>query len=196
MQWFDPEHDYVNEYASIWNERIGKAKTWMIVLGIVLALAGIASAVAPLGMYAIIQGVIAAVLIVRGVSNIAGYLQTPEFFRNGATLASGILNALLGVLLLMLPASFTASTLGFLLAFLLIMTGVERLSFARSMRYYHLDNSSAGTAMGIVNIILGVVLAFTPLFTSVVLSYLLAAYLVVAGVTLVVEGIAIKRIER
>lgn len=196
MQWFDPEHDYVNEYASIWNERIGKAKTWMIVLGIVLALAGIASAVAPLGMYAIIQGVIAAVLIVRGVSNIAGYLQTPEFFRNGATLASGILNALLGVLLLMLPASFTASTLGFLLAFLLIMTGVERLSFARSMHYYHLDNSSAGTAMGIVNIILGVVLAFTPLFTSVVLSYLLAAYLVVAGVTLVVEGIAIKRIER
>lgn len=196
MQWFDPQHDYVNDYIDTWNNKIQSAKAWMIALGVVLIVAGIATAVAPLSMYAIIQGIIAGVLIVRGASNIVGYVQTPEFFRNGTTLASGILNALLGVLFFALPATFTASTLGFLLAFLLIMTGVERLSFARSMRYYHLENSSAGTAMGIVNIILGVVLAFTPLFTSVVLSYLMAAYLIVAGITLAVEGVAIKRIER
>ncbi len=196
MQWFDPQHDYVNDYIDTWNNKIRSAKAWMIALGVVLIVAGIATAVAPLSMYAIIQGIIAGVLIVRGASNIVGYVQTPEFFRNGATLASGILNALLGVLFLALPATFTASTLGFLLAFLLIMTGIERLSFARSMRYYHLENSSAGTAMGIVNIVLGVVLAFTPLFTSVVLSYLMAAYLVVAGITLAVEGVTIKRIER
>ena len=196
MQWFDPQHDYVNDYIDTWNNKIRSAKAWMIALGVVLIVAGIATAVAPLSMYAIIQGIIAGVLIVRGASNIVGYVQTPEFFRNGATLASGILNALLGVLFLALPATFTASTLGFLLAFLLIMTGIERLSFARSMRYYHLENSSAGTAMGIVNIVLGVVLAITPLFTSVVLSYLMAAYLVVAGITLAVEGVTIKRIER
>ena len=182
MQWFDPDHDYVNEYIDTWNQKIRSAKAWMIALGAVLVLTGIASAVAPLGMYALIQGLIAGVLIVRGGSNIASYIQTPAFFRNGATLAAGILNALLGVLFFALPASFTASTLGFLLAFLLIMTGIERLSFAQSMR--------------IVNIILGVVLALTPLFTSVVLSYLLAAYLIVAGATLIVEGVSIKRIER
>ena len=181
MQWFDPDHDYVNEYIDTWNQKIRSAKTWMIALGAVLVLTGIA---------------IAGLLIVRGGSNIASYIQTPAFFRNGATLAAGILNALLGVLFFALPASFTASTLGFLLAFLLIMTGIERLSFAQSMRYYQLEGSSAGTVMGIVNIILGVVLALTPLFTSVVLSYLLAAYLIVAGATLIVEGVSIKRIER
>ncbi|WP_418742266.1 HdeD family acid-resistance protein [Enorma massiliensis] len=196
MQWFDPDHDYVNEYIDTWNQKIRSAKAWMIALGAVLVLTGIASAVAPLGMYALIQGLIAGVLIVRGGSNIASYIQTPAFIRNGATLAAGILNALLGVLFFALPASFTASTLGFLLAFLLIMTGIERLSFAQSMRYYQLEGSSAGTVMGIVNIILGVVLALTPLFTSVVLSYLLAAYLIVAGATLIVEGASIKRIER
>lgn len=196
MQWFDPDHDYVNEYIDTWNQKIRSAKAWMIALGAVLVLTGIASAVAPLGMYALIQGLIAGVLIVRGGSNIASYIQTPAFFRNGATLAAGILNAFLGVLFFALPASFTASTLGFLLAFLLIMTGIERLSFAQSMRYYQLEGSSAGTVMGIVNIILGVVLALTPLFTSVVLSYLLAAYLIVAGATLIVEGASIKRIER
>ena len=81
---------------------------------------------------------------------------------------------------LALPTVFTATTLGLLLAFLLIMTGIERLSFAHSMRYYELEGSSAGTVMGIVNIILGVILAFTPLFTGVVLTYLIAAYLIVA----------------
>ncbi len=190
-----PRYDYVNEYIDTWNQKIRSAKAWMIALGAVLVLTGIASAVAPLGMYALIQG-LAGLLIVRGGSNIASYIQTPAFFRNGATLAAGILNALLGVLFSRCRASFTASTLGFLLAFLLIIAGIERLSFAQSMRYYQLEGSSAGTVMGIVNIILGVVLALTPLFTSVVLSYLLAAYLIVAGATLIVEGASIKRIER
>lgn len=196
MQHFDPDHDYVNEYVNLWNRRIGSAKIWMIILGILLVIMGIVSVTAPLSMYAFIQDFIAAVLIIRGVSDVIGYVQTPAFFRNGATLAAGILNALLGFLFLALPTVFTATTLGLLLAFLLIMTGVERLSFAHSMRYYQIEGSSAGTVMGIVNIILGVILAFTPLFTGVVLTYLIAAYLIVAGATLIVEGVMIKRIER
>lgn len=52
MQWFDPDHDYVNEYIDTWNQKIRSAKAWMIALGAVLVLTGIASAVAPLGMYA------------------------------------------------------------------------------------------------------------------------------------------------
>lgn len=196
MQHFDPDHDYANEYVNLWNRRIGSAKIWMIILGILLVIMGIVSVTAPLSMYAFIQGFIAAVLIIRGVSDVIGYVQTPAFFRNGATLAAGILNALLGFLFLALPTVFTATTLGLLLAFLLIMTGVERLSFAHSMRYYQIEGSSAGTVMGIVNIILGVILAFTPLFTGVVLTYLIAAYLIVAGATLIVEGVMIKRIER
>lgn len=54
MQWFDPDHDYVNEYIDTWNQKIRSAKAWMIALGAVLVLTGIASAVAPLGMYALI----------------------------------------------------------------------------------------------------------------------------------------------
>ena len=38
MQWFDPDHDYVNEYIDTWNQKIRSAKTWMIALGAVLVL--------------------------------------------------------------------------------------------------------------------------------------------------------------
>ena len=123
-------------------------------------------------------------------------MQTPEFFRNGTQLATGILNAILGVLLLTLPSSILAGTTVYLLAFLLIMTGIERISFARQMRYYQIPASSMGTATGVLNIILGIAFLFMPLMSSLVISYMLAAYLIVIGITLVVEGVSIKPIER
>ena len=196
MKWYDADHDYINDYIDQWNRSAGRAKTGMIVLGILLALSGFAALAAPLSTYAFVQGVISIVLIMHGAGQIATYVQTPEFFRNGAQLATGILNALLGVLLFMLPTSVMAGTIVYLLAFLLIMTGIERISFARQMRYYQIPASSMGTATGVLNIILGIAFIFVPLVSGLVLSYMLAAYLVMGGITLVVEGISIKKIER
>ena len=196
MKWYDADHDYINDYIDQWNRSAGRAKTGMIILGILLALSGFAALAAPLSTYAFVQGVISIVLIMHGVGQIATYVQTPEFFRNGAQLAAGILNAILALLLFMLPTSVLAGSIIYLLAFMLIMTGVERISFARQMRYYQIPTSSMGTATGVLNIILGIAFIFMPLISSVVLSYLIAAYLIVAGITLTVEGIAIKRIDR
>ncbi len=196
MKWYDADHDYINDYIDQWNRSAGRAKAGMIILGILLALSGFAALAAPLSTYAFVQGVISIVLIMHGAGQIATYVQTPEFFRNGAQLATGILNALLGVLLFMLPTSVMAGTIVYLLAFLLIMTGIERISFARQMRYYQIPASSMGTATGVLNIILGIAFIFMPLVSGLVLSYMLAAYLVMGGITLVVEGISIKKIEQ
>ena len=196
MKWYDSNHDYINDYIDQWNRTAHRAKVGMIVLGVLLALMGVAAVAAPMSTYSFIQGLIAAMLIVHGAGQIATYLQTPEFFRNGAQLACGILNAVLGVLLFMLPSAVMAGTLVYLLAFLLIMTGIERISFARQMRYYQIPASSMGTATGVLNIILGIAFLFMPLVSSLVLSYFIAAYLIIGGITLVVEGISIKRIER
>ena len=168
----------------------------MIVLGVVLAIAGVAVILAPMGAYLMVQAVIAAILIVHGIGQVATYIQTPEFFRNGAQLASGILNAALGIVLLVLPSTVTAGAIIYMLAFLLIMTGIERISFARQMRFYQIPASSMGTATGVLNIILGVAFIFMPLAGGIALSYLLATYLIAGGITLVVEGVSIKKIER
>lgn len=196
MNWYDANHDYVNEYIDRWNQTAGRAKVGMIVLGVVLAIAGVAVILAPMGAYLMVQAVIAAILIMHGIGQVATYIQTPEFFRNGAQLASGILNAALGIVLLVLPSTVTAGAIIYMLAFLLIMTGIERISFARQMRFYQIPASSMGTATGVLNIILGVAFIFMPLVGGIALSYLLATYLIAGGITLAVEGIAIKKIER
>ena len=193
---YDPNRDYVNEYIDQWNQQVRAAKIWMAVIGIALVIAGLASAIAPFSMYAFIQAFAAVAFIIHGASHLVSYFQTPQFFRNGATLASGLLNALFGILLLALPATLTAGTIVFLLAFLLVTMGIERISFAQNMRYYQLGGSTTSMVTGIVDIVLGIVFALMPLFASAAISILISAYLVVAGVALVVESLSIKRIDR
>lgn len=193
---YDPNHDYVSDYIDQWNRQIRATKIWMAVIGLVLVITGLASAIAPFSMYAFIQTFAAVALIMHGASHLVSYFQTPQFFRNGATLASGLLNALLGILLLALPATLTAGTIVFLLAFLLVTMGIERISFAQNMKYYQLGGSTAGMITGIVDIVLGIVFALMPLFASAAISILISAYLVVAGVALIVESLSIKRIDR
>lgn len=196
MSPFDSNHDYVNDYVERWNGGVRATKRTMVVLGILLALSGILVVLSPLSTYSLIQSIAAVLLIVHGAGQIGSWARTPEPFRSGATLAAGVLNALLGLLFILLPPSFMASTLVYLIAFMLIVTGVERISFSRQMRFFSIPTSSAGTATGVLNIILGAVFIFLPLVSSIVLSYLIAAYLVIGGITLLVEGIAIKGIER
>ncbi len=195
MNMFDSDHDYVRDYIDRWNHEVKRTKVAMIALGAVLALAGVAAFAAPLGTYGVLQLVVACVLAVHGVGQIASWARTPEFFRNGATLAAGMLNVALGALFVILPSTFMAGTLVYLLAFLLIVTGIERVSFARQMRFYAIPAASTGTATGVLNIIIGVAFLFLPLATSIMLSYIVAAYLIIAGITLVAEGVSIRSIE-
>ena len=52
-----------------------------------------------------------------------------------------------------------------------------------------------GTVTGVINIVLGIVFILMPVFSSLVLGYLLAAYLIVGGITLFVEAFAAKRLD-
>lgn len=196
MQFFDSDFDYRNDFIDRWNGRIGQARVWMVVLGILLIAIGVMSVATPFSFYAFIQVAVGAALLFHGVGQIASYFGTPEFFRSSTLAVSGVLNALLGILLLALPTYLTAATLVYPLAFLLIVTGFERLSFARQMRYFQIPNSTVGTVTGVVNIVLGCVFILMPVISSLFLSYVVAVYLVVAGATLLIEAMSLKRIAR
>lgn len=196
MQWFDEQRDYVNEFVDRWNEEIKRAKIAMIVVGVLLAVAGVACLASPADLYAVIQIIAGVLIIARGIGEIVAYAKTPEFFRDGVMLATGILECLVGVLLLMLPSYVTAGTLVFLLATLLVMSGIERLSINRHMRFFRIVPPAGGTAIGVINIVFGLLFLMAPAFASVVLSYTVGIYLIVAGVMLVIEGATMKKIER
>lgn len=195
MDMFNSNFDYKREFIDRWNDGVKRARGWMVVLGVLLILAGGFAALAPLGLYEFIQTAAGIALIVYAVMQIASYMGTPEFFRSPALVVMGVLNALLGIMLLALPAYLTAGTLVFLLGFLFIVTGIERLTFARRMRYFQLPHTGMGTATGIINLIVGIVFLLMPMVSSPVLGYLMAAYLVVGGVTVLIEAAAMRSID-
>ena len=196
MDRFNSDFDHVGDFVERWNASVRRTRTWTIVIGVLLVLAGIASAVAPLSIYALIQGVVAAALIAGGIGETVSYARTPELFRSPTMLVMGVLNALLGVMLLALPAYLTAGTVVFLLAFLFIISGAERITYARRMRYFGLPDSGLTTFTGVLNVVCGVAFLLMPAFSGVVIGYVIAAYLIVGGASLVVEGVSMRSIER
>lgn len=196
MDRFNSDFDHVSDFVERWNASVRRTRTWTIVIGVLLVLAGIASAVAPLSIYALIQGVVAAALIAGGIGETVSYARTPELFRSPTMLVMGVLNALLGVMLLALPAYLTAGTVVFLLAFLFIISGAERITYARRMRYFGLPDSGLTTFTGVLNVVCGVAFLLMPAFSGVVIGYVIAAYLIVGGASLVVEGVSMRPIER
>lgn len=196
MDRFNSDFDHVGDFVERWNASVRRTRTWTIVIGVLLVLAGIASAVAPLSIYALIQGVVAAALIAGGIGETVSYARTPELFRSPTMLVMGVLNALLGVMLLALPAYLTAGTVVFLLAFLFIISGAERITYARRMRYFGLPDSGLTTFTGVLNVVCGVAFLLMPAFSGVVIGYVIAAYLIVGGASLAVEGVSMRPIER
>ncbi len=108
----------------------------------------------------------------------------------------GVLNVLLGVMLFALPAYLTAGTIVFLLAFLFIIAGADRITSARHLRYFGVEGTGLATVTGVLNIVAGAAFLFMPVISSVALGYVMAAYLMVGGVSLLAEALTMKPIER
>lgn len=196
MERYNSDFDHVGDFIERWNDGVRHVRAWTIVIGVLLVLMGIATAAAPYGIYALMQGGAAAALIVGGVIQIASYVHTPEFFRSTTVLVMGVLNALLGLLLMTLPAYLTAGTVIFLLAFLFIISGAERIAYAHRMRYFGLSHLGLATVTGVLNVACGLVLFLMPAFSGIVIGYVLATYLIVGGASLIVEGVSMRPIER
>ncbi|HJA28955.1 MAG TPA: DUF308 domain-containing protein [Candidatus Olsenella pullicola] len=196
MERYDSSFDHVGDFVERWNSGVRRARLWMILLAVALILVGMGSAVAPFGLYELIQTLVSVALVVGGVGQVVSYARTPELFRSATMLVMGVLNALLGVLLFVLPAYLTAGTIVFLLAFLFIIAGAERITTARHLRYFGVEGTGLATATGVLNIVAGVVFLLMPAFSSLAFSYVLAAYLVVGGVSLLAEALTMHPIER
>ena len=73
MRWFDSEFDYVQELIDTWNKKRKKVRTAYFIIAAVLFLAGILTAVFPVRVFAVIQYLAAAAVIVIGIYHFVAY---------------------------------------------------------------------------------------------------------------------------
>ena len=195
MRWFDPRYDYVNEFIIEWNKKVKKLKWTGIIIALAMIAVGICCGIFPMETFAVIQTLAAAALMIEGVCGIIGYAAATSYFKDPMQIVSGILNILLGIFLIFMPAAVTVSTLVFLLGFLLLFHGAERLAVAGRLKFYRLMDTGFMTFGGVLDLILAVVFLILPLFSALVLNYIIAAYLIVNGIILLIEAISMKTLD-
>lgn len=195
MRWFDSEFDYVQELIDTWNKKRKKVRTAYFIIAAVLILAGILTAVFPVRVFAVIQYLAAAAVIVIGIYHFVAYTSMTYYFKDGMLIMSGILNILIGIMLLIMPVTLTVQVITFMLAFLLIFTGAQKISFASRLKYFQIPNTGSLTFSGILNIILAVIFLLLPFVSALALNYILAAYLIITGAALFVEAFGMHKLN-
>ncbi len=196
MRWFDSDFDYVQELIDTWNRRRKKMRTAYFIMAAVLLIAGVLTAVFPVGIFAVIQYFAALAVIIIGIYHFVAFASMTDYFKDYMLLLSGILNVLIGVMLFVMPVTLTVQVITFMLAFLLIFSGAEKLSMASRLRYFRIPHTGSLTFSGILNIILAVIFLLLPFVSALALNYILAAYLLLTGAALLVEAIGMHKIER
>lgn len=194
MKWFDSDYDYIDEFTTQWNERYKKAKRMSIILSIVLIFIGILCFAFPEKVFTTIQIIAAIGLIVWGACEIYSYITTTFFFRDAMWLASGILNILLGCLLCTMPVTITVSTLTFLFAFVLLVNGIQKITWGSRLSFFRVIDTKYLSLTGWVNLLLGIIFLVMPFQSALVINYNIATYLVVAGLSLLIEAVSMKKI--
>lgn len=196
MRWFDSDFDYVQELIDTWNRRRKKMRTAYFIMAAVLLIAGVLTAVFPVGIFAVIQYFAALAVIIIGIYHFVAFASMTDYFKDYMLLLSGILNVLIGVMLFVMPVTLTVQVITFMLAFLLIFSVAEKLSMASRLRYFRIPHTGSLTFSGILNIILAVIFLLLPFVSALALNYILAAYLLLTGAALLVEAIGMHKIER
>lgn len=195
MRWFDSDFDYVQELIDTWNSRRKKMRTAYIIIAAVLLIAGILTAVFPVSIFAVMQYFAAAAVIVIGIYHFVTFASMTYYFRDYMLLLSGILNVLSGIMLFFMPVALTVQVITFLLAFLLIFSGAEKLSLASRLRYFRIPHTGSMTFSGVLNIILAVIFLLLPFVSALALNYILAAYLIIVGIALLIEAAGMHKIS-
>lgn len=195
MRWFDSDFDYVQELIDTWNRRRKKLRTTYFIIAAILLIAGILTAIFPIRIFSFMQYLAAVAVIVIGVCHFVAFASMTYYFRDYMLLLSGILNILIGVMLFIMPVTLTVQVFTFMLAFILIFSGVEKLSLSSRLRYFRIPHTGSLTFSGILNIILAVVFLLLPFVSALALNYILAAYLIIIGAALLIEAAGMHKIS-
>lgn len=195
MRWFDSDFDYVQELIDTWNKGRKKIRTTCFIVAALLVIAGILTAVFPVRIFAVIQYLAAAAVIVIGIYHFVAYSSMTYYFRDGMLIMSGILNILIGIMLFIMPVELTVQVITFLLAFMLIFSGAQKISFASRLKYFRIPHTGSLTFSGVLNIILAVIFLLLPFVSALTLNYILAAYLIITGVALFGEALGMHKLS-
>lgn len=159
-----------------------------IIIAIIMIVLGILLLVRPLFTEVVFMYIAVVGFVIYGVFQIITYATTPAPSRTGWTLASGILFVVVGILIMFSGVPNMIYTFAFLLGFLAMFSGVNRISQSMTLKREGQKGWGWVLTSGILNLVLSIFFIIAPFMLAWVLAYVLGIYLIVGGVALFVEA--------
>lgn len=184
MLFYDNGRDYREEFRNFWNENVRKYRRHGLIAGIIMLVLGILCLFFPVRSMLVMEILASIALIVVGFLEIVGYMSVPVYLRLGGSLLSGILNVILGILLLTSSSEAMLATFAFLIAIEMMAFGISQLAAANRMKFYGASDTGWLTASGILNLVIACIFIFLPQ-ASIAISIIIAIYLLIAGIALI-----------
>lgn len=169
-----------------------RARNAFVIQGVLALLIGVIMFAWPGTSLKIFALLIAAWLIVNGVLGIAAWLRARRFGGGGGMLLAGILSLAAGVIVALLPETAVVALVVFI-AFWAFVLGIMQIFGALTFRRLGARSWWVMLITGLTGIAIGVLLVVNPAAGAVSLLWLIAAFLVLAGVLAILLGIRIGR---
>lgn len=182
-------HNYLREE---WDRRLHSMRISGIILGVVMILLGILCLVFPVESVYVVEVIASAALIAFGILQIVEYIRLPFAYMIGGMLVSGILNIILGIMLLTSPTDAMLITFSFMFGIDLMCLGITQLSFSSALRFASAESYGWVIAQGIINIFVSLMFFLMPLSSSFALGVIAAVYLIIAGAMLLGASLKLK----
>lgn len=187
--------DFIEEFRNDWNKKVKKVRLICFLLSILMIVIGIFCLFFPIKTFNTMKIIVSIIFISFGIYSIMTYCLTTLYFKDPIIIMTGITHILFGVLLLQIPSEITAMSLTIMLSIMLLFYGAQKIAFSRRLRFFGLIDTNTYTISGTMSIILSIIFMILPLTSSLVIQYIIAAYLIVDGITLFIEAINMKELK-
>lgn len=189
------DDDLLYDIKNGWNQRLKSLRRTGIIIAILMIVVGVLCLIWPVQSTYVLEMMASILILAVGIWQMVRYFQLPVIWRNGAGLISGILNIILGIMLITSPAPDMLASFGFLFGVDMLVLGFEQLSATGTLHAVGVTGTGWITLNAILNIICGLFLLFSPITSVVAISIVIALYLIVGGITILIGCIKTKDVQ-
>ncbi|GAB6160831.1 HdeD family acid-resistance protein [Howardella ureilytica] len=175
-----------DEFRNHWNERLKSMRIIGFIVSIALIAIGITCIFVPMLSVNLMHYIFASVLLASGIFYIVNYFTVKSAFRSGGYLAMAIIQVIISLILFFSPSVVTIEILAFMLAFEMLVSGIDALSIGVKV------GSGMAVFVGIMNIAMAVILFISPFAFLYAFVIIMPVYMIVRGVSLLSECIVAK----
>lgn len=151
---FNDDFDFRSEFVGKWNKKIHSLRVAGIIVAILMIICAILCMIYPVKSVTIIGTIATGLILILGIYQIIDYIAAPPLFRGPGGLVSAICNLLIGLLLICSPIEMTINTFAFIFGFILMVYGLNKLSFAHQLSFFGIESYGWVIFTGIINVLI------------------------------------------